>query len=202
MEIPEINVMAVIEWQLFGTLTFKSERLSPERRLKMWFALARTLSRWYHTDFRKLLWVLRIEQGEATGRLHYHCLIGGLPGAAIAGGISIQRQGGDFDVVNRTTHALEAKWGRMGLHESDKQNRISRFSLYDSRLNGASYITKCLGVESGRFVKDVYETSKFGLGDNQLILSDSIGSVVNGMRGLSACSATPSRRRRFAECGR
>jgi len=202
MEVPEINVMAVIEWQFFGTLTFKSERLSPERRLKMWFALNRTLASWYHIHFTKLLWVLRIEQGEATGRTHFHCLIGGLPSAAAAGGITIQRQGGDFDVTNRTCHALEAKWGRMGLHESDKQNRISRFSLYDSRLNGASYITKCLGVESGRFCKDVYESAKFGLGDNQLILSDSISAVVKEVRGLSACSATASRRRRFAECGR
>jgi len=189
MEIPEVHVMARVNWQLFGTLTFKSVRESLfVRSQKMWFAEVRTLSRWYHVHFPDLLWVLRIEQGEATGRTHFHCLIGGLPEAAVAGGVTFRREDGSLDVGNRTTHALEAKWARMGVHPADKQNRISRFSLYDARLNGASYLVKCLGVDDGRLGKDIYESSKFGWDDRQLILSDSLLLIGERNTGLSACS--------------
>ncbi len=188
MEIPEVHAMSLVEWQVFGTLTFKSERLSQARRIKMWFAEARTLAKWWHVHFPELLWVLRIEQGEATGRTHFHCLIGGLPKAAVSGGVAFQRADGSLDVGNRTTHALESKWARMGLTPADKKNRISRFSLYDARLNGAGYLLKCLDVDDGRLSKDVYETAKFLWDDRQLILSDSL-LLVGSRGGLSSCSA-------------
>lgn len=194
MEIPEVHIMSRIDWQVFGTLTFKSESLTCGRRQKMWFAELRALSRWQHVHFSKLLWVLRIEQGEVTGRTHFHCLIGGLPEAAVMGGITFRRADGSLDCGNRLTHALEGKWARLGLNPADKQNRISRFSLYDARLNGASYIIKCLGAEdSGRLSKDIYETAKFMWDDRQLILSDSVHRVVERLTGLSACSGRSCR---------
>lgn len=188
MEIPDVHLMDKVAWQIFGTLTFKSERLSFARRQRMWFAEVRTLSRWHHVHFSKLDWVLRIEQGEATGRTHFHCLIGGLPKTAVSGGVRFQREDGSWDVGNRTTHSLEAKWARMGLDPADKQNRISRFSLYDARLNGASYLVKCLGVENSRLGKDIYESAKFAWEDRQLILSDSLLPFLSSQTGLSACS--------------
>lgn len=177
MEIPEIHVIGRIEWQIFGTLTFKKANHPEAERRKMWFAEVRSLAKWYHVYFPDLLWVLRIEQGESTGRTHYHCLIGGLPEAAVSGGKRFLREDGTWDRGNRTTHALEAKWARMGLNPADKKDRISRFSLYDARPNGVSYIAKCLGDEHGRLEKDLYESGKFNLLENQLILSDSIHSV-------------------------
>ena len=193
MEIPEIHVMSCVDWQIFGTLTFKKQRLSEARRLKMWFAEVRTLGRWWHVYFPELLWVLRIEQGERTGRTHFHCLIGGLPQAAVSNGRSFQRKDGSWDVGNRTTHALEAKWARMGLNSRDKRDRISRFSLYDSRLNGGAYLAKCLDIDETRYSKDVHESGKFNWGDNQLILSDSLLIVCQRQRGISACSTSEKR---------
>ena len=177
MEIPEIHVMKRSDWQFFGTLTFKKERKPAANRLKLWFALLRNLAEWYDVDFSYLLWVLRIEQGEVTGRTHFHCLIGGLPKTAVRDQKKIQRENGMWDVNNSTCHALEAKWGRLGLHENDPQKRIARFSLYDAQLNGAGYLCKSLGVDDSRLTKDIYETSKFDWGDNELTLSDSVIKV-------------------------
>ncbi|WP_136063154.1 hypothetical protein [Pontiella sulfatireligans] len=171
--------MDKIEWQIFGTLTFKKERMPHHHRLKMWYAEVRTLAKWQHVYFPELLWALRFEHGELTGRPHFHCLIGGLPKAAVSGATKIRRAGGSWDVVNRTCHAMYAKWARMGLKESDPKDRISQFSLYDSRLNGGAYILKCLGVDESRLSKDIYETAKFNWEADELTLSESVTRVVS-----------------------
>lgn len=177
MELPEIHLINKIDWQIFGTLTFKKERMPNGARTRMFFAQVRTLAKWYHVFFPELLWVLRTEQGELTGRTHQHCLIGGLPKAAVSGGVRFQYSKGDWDVKNKTCHALEENWGRMGLNPKDGQNRISRFSLYDSRLNGGSYLCKCLGIEENRISKDIYESGKFGSVLTDLTLSHSVERV-------------------------
>jgi len=41
---PEIYALSLIEWQLFLSLTFKSEKLANAVRIKVFFALARTLT--------------------------------------------------------------------------------------------------------------------------------------------------------------
>lgn len=189
MELPEMGLLLIPRWQFFGTLTFKSENLTVGMRQKMYFALLREVAGWWHIYFKRLLWVQRIEQGEATGRLHFHCLIGGLPDAATFGSTLITRKGGGVDCVNRTTHAMEAFWGRFHVDPADEQNRISRFSLYDARLNGAAYITKCLGDERGRLARDAYEFAKFGVAGRQLILAESVLKVAAASRGLSARSS-------------
>lgn len=178
MELPEIHLMSKIEWQIFGTLTFKKERMPHRDRMKMWFAEIRTLAKWQKVYFPKLLWALRFEHGELTGHPHFHCLIGGLPQAAVSGGVRFQRENGSWDSNNRTCKALEAKWARMGLKKADPQNRISQFSLYDARLNGAAYMLKCLGVDQSRLAKDIYETAKFDWAAEELTLSDSVSRVV------------------------
>jgi hypothetical protein len=77
METPEIHVLNRINWQFFGTLTFKSERLPERVRLQMFFAYLRQFCRQFGLKFPKLLWCLRQEQGELTGRRHFHYLIAG-----------------------------------------------------------------------------------------------------------------------------
>ena len=148
-------------------------------RTKMWFALSRTLAKWQHVHFSKLLWVLRTEQGEKTGRTHFHCLIGGLPKMALRGARLVTHKGGGSSWQNPTTHALHAKWARMGLNEADTNPRISRWSIYQAHLNGAAYIVKCLEGLEGRHLADRYETGKFIWGDNELTLSDSVSKVVS-----------------------
>jgi hypothetical protein len=69
---------------------------------------------------------------------------------------------------------------KMLLNKPFKRTRpISRFSLYDARLNGAGYLCKCLGVDDSRLTKDIYETGKFDWGDNELTLSDSVIRVAS-----------------------
>lgn len=179
MEIPDVHLMSKIEWQIFGTLTFKKERMPDHHRQKMWFAQMRTLAKWQHVHFSKLLWVLRTEQGEKTGRTHFHCLIGGLPKTALRDATLVKHQRGGHSWQNRTTHALHSKWARMGLNEKDTNLRISRWSIYQAHLNGASYIVKCLDGMESRDLADKYEAGKFVWGNNELTLSDSVFKVVS-----------------------
>ena len=79
METPEIHVLNRINWQFFGTLTFKSERLPERVRLQMFIAYLRQFSRQFGLTFPKLFWCLRQEHGELTGRRHFHYLIAGAP---------------------------------------------------------------------------------------------------------------------------
>ena len=53
-----------VHWQLFGSLTFKSERLPDGVRQRMWFAWLRQLGRRLAVPFPRLLWCRRQELGE------------------------------------------------------------------------------------------------------------------------------------------
>jgi hypothetical protein len=68
-----------VQWQFFGSMTFKITRLSERVRVTMFFALVRCLCRWHKVPFRKCVWALRQEVGEISGRLHFHFLIAGSP---------------------------------------------------------------------------------------------------------------------------
>lgn len=76
---PELLSLSRIEWQFFCTFTFKSERLTDAIRLSIFFAMLRTQARNFGVHFKHLVWGLRRESGESTGRLHFHALIAGLP---------------------------------------------------------------------------------------------------------------------------
>jgi hypothetical protein len=76
---PEIYALSLIEWQLFASLTFKSEKLPDAVRIKMFFALMREQADNFGVHFKQMIWCLRTEAGEATGRLHLHAIIAGLP---------------------------------------------------------------------------------------------------------------------------
>ena len=80
---PEIYALSLIEWQLFASLTFKSEKLTDAVRLKMFFALMREQADHFGVHFKETIWCLRTEAGEATGRLHLHALIAGFPQHAL-----------------------------------------------------------------------------------------------------------------------
>ncbi|MFZ4695945.1 MAG: hypothetical protein ACOYMV_12540, partial [Verrucomicrobiia bacterium] len=75
MESPFVYVLQFVEWQFFTSLTFKSERLPERVRLSVFFAWARNVASWHNINFRHLLWCLRMEPGEITGRRHFHALI-------------------------------------------------------------------------------------------------------------------------------
>ncbi len=78
MEIPEVHVLNRFDWQFFGTLTFKGERLPERVRVALFFALLREYGAQFGMKFAHLLWCLRQEQGELFGRRIFHLLLAGV----------------------------------------------------------------------------------------------------------------------------
>ena len=154
MESPDIDKLRRIDWQFFGSLSFKSERLPERVRLSVYFATMREVAKQFRVFFPNLLWCLRQEDGESTGRRHFHYLLAGLP-----------RQ-----VVNTASRFFQmATWEQVG-------GGMARVHRFDPRLNGAGYILKCLGetADGG----DSYESAKFGGGHCHLMLSNAAERVI------------------------
>jgi hypothetical protein len=150
MEAPEIHVLKEIPWQFFGTLTFKQERLPERIRLSMFFALLRKSAKAHRVPFKKLLWCLRQEDGEATGRRHFHFLLAGLPPEACS---------------IRTCFALKNGWEAL-------KGGMARVSLFDPRLDAGSYLTKPPAglADPG----DAYESAKFGSSTCSLMIAEAV----------------------------
>ena len=148
METPEIHLLIQVRWQFFGSLTFKQERLPERVRLSMLFATLRAAAAEFRVYFPRLPWCLRQERGEQFGRRHFHFLLAGLPRHA---------------VNPSTCFFLMAQWERIG-------GGMARVTVFDPTLNGAGYVLKCLGNSPD--LGDIYESSKFGGRQCELMLSD------------------------------
>ncbi len=155
METPEAYQIARIPWQLFGTLTFKSERLPERVRLTMWFAFLRLVGKRLGVKFPRLLWCLRQEAGEIGGRRHFHCLLAGLPRTALCPSLNFE---------------LMAAWQKLG-------GGWARVSLYRHDLDGVGYALKGLGYASE--AEQHYEMQKFGSQHCHLILSNSVWQTLH-----------------------
>jgi len=185
---PEVHILAKVDWQFFCTFTFQNDKLPDAVRIKMFFALAREVSKDFGLHFHRLLWALRGEEGEATGRFHFHALIAGLPRHAV-------KPASCFSIKNR--------WEELG-------GGIARVYIYDSTLDGVSYVMKGVpesvafqqGAGNQRSVRDVaaraYELAKFG-GRCEVMLSNSLlrhlenrqraGARANETRGRETASS-------------
>jgi hypothetical protein len=162
MDTPELLVLSKIDWQLFATLTFKSERLPERIRLSLFFALVREFCAEFDLKFRYLLWCLRQERGEVGGRRHFHFLVAGVRGA----------------LVNPTTcFWLMDKWEKLG-------GGMARIHVFDSRLNAGSYILKRCGFSSNAVsLGDAYESAKFASKACELMLADRVWKVAGWRSG-------------------
>lgn len=158
MESADIFVLKEVPWQFFGTLTFKQARVTERRRLCMWYSLLRHTAKAQGVTFKKLLWCLRMEHGEATGRRHFHFLLAGLPSTALN---------------LRTCFALKNGW------ESLFKGGMARVSVFDSRLDAGSYMTKPDGFADPG---DVYESVKFGSGTCSLMIAQAVWRFVEAKR--------------------
>ena len=156
---PEIYALSLIEWQLFASLTFKSEKLADAVRIKMFFALMREQAENFGVHFKQTIWCLRTEAGEATGRLHLHALIAGLPTHAM---------------TTATCFSFMRIWERLG-------GGMARVTRYSPLLDGVGYVLKGCEAEYARAGGDYYETRKFG-GNCDVMLSESIFHVLEGRR--------------------
>lgn len=156
MESPDVYQLGRVEWQFFGTLTWKSERLPERVRVSMFFALLRRLAGWHRVHFRFVVWALRLEKGEISGRNHFHFLMTSLPA---------------FAVCEATAFAMMAQWEALG-------GGMARIRIFDRQLNGADYITKCIGIDGA----DSYESSKFGANGCHLMLSKSFHLLLQSVQ--------------------
>jgi hypothetical protein len=159
MQQPELYALSSIEWQLFCTFTFKQDKLTERVRLAMFFAVARTTARNFGLHWNDLFWVVRQERGETFGRLHYHCLIAGLP---------------SHGVHWATCNSTEKLWVRFG-------GGHAKVSEFNPSLEGVDYILKH-GDEmarslASRWAGDYHELTKFG-GPCDLMLSVSLCSHI------------------------
>jgi hypothetical protein len=138
---PEKHLLGNVGWQFFGTLTFKSLKVKEGVWLKMYFSMIREQADNFGVHFSKILWALRYELGEQTGRPHFHALIAGLPNSA---------------VTVATCFSFMKIWEKHGGGQS-------RVRVYDPSLAGVEYVLK--GVDEA-FAKVVganwYELNKFG----------------------------------------
>jgi hypothetical protein len=150
METPEAYQMLRIQWQLFGTLTFKSERLPERVRLAMWFAFVRQVGKRLSVKFPRLLWCLRQEAGEIGGRRHFHCLMAELPQECLCPALNFE---------------LMALWQKLG-------GGWARVVRYRNDLDGVGYVLKGLGYATQN--EQNYELRKFGSEHCHLILSNSV----------------------------
>jgi hypothetical protein len=160
---PELHPMGVVQWQLFATFTFRVET-SERNQLCAFFAAVRKTASNYGVHFKQVIWCLRQESGEITGREHLHALIAGLPAYAI---------------TERACRATESIWRSVG-----GGHPVVR--VYDDRLDAASYILK--GLEQARAAEregaNLYEFQKFG-GSCNVTLSESFVRVVHGRRQIA-----------------
>ena len=137
---PEKHLLDRIEWQFFCTLTFKSLRANQAVWLKMYFALTRRQADDFGIHFSKILWVLRYEVGEQTGRPHFHALIAGLPNTA---------------VQTATCFSLMKGWEDLGGGQA-------RVRVYNSALAGVEYVLKGVDEAYLNAGANWYELNKFG----------------------------------------
>ena len=156
---PEIYALSHIQWQLFASLTFKSAKLADAVRMKMFFALMREQAKNFGVHFKKTIWCLRTEAGEATGRLHLHALIAGFP---------------EHAVTTATCFSFMKIWERLG-------GGMARVTVYSPSLDGVGYVLKGCEAEYQRAGGDYYETQKFGKRCD-VMLSESVFKVIEGRR--------------------
>lgn len=140
-------------WQVFGTLTFASQRLFKQGVPTFW-RMMRYACEETGAEYTHLLMCVRTELGEKTGRYHLHFLLGGLPD-----GCNLRTLSGKLDHWWRF---------RMGIAQ------IRPFQQGGGDLVG--YLVKSLS--SG----DEHELNKFGAGGGELILSNSVFRVVRRNR--------------------
>ena len=144
--LPEMWSLVKIEWQFFGTLTFREPSLreresgkSNFRRLSKFAAFGRQLHNAIDYSPKNFgqhnINCVRLEQGEIGGLWHYHFLMAGL---------------GQHQVNRGTAEFAKTLW--LKGHGGWADVRV-----FDTSQNGIEYVSKCLDP------KNRYEFNKFGL---------------------------------------
>ena len=157
---PEKHLLENVEWQHFCTFTFKTLKVSEAVWLKMFFAMMRKQADNFGVHFLKILWVLRQEKGEKTGRPHFHALIAGLPASA---------------VTEATCFSFMRIWENLGGGQA-------RVRIYDSTLSGVEYVLKGVDEAFTNAGANWYELGKFGTRCDVMLSMSLIRHVENRSR--------------------
>ena len=143
--------LARIQWDLFATLTFAGTVPRANMAYGLAFRWLQELAKVSGVPYNRLLIALRGEEGEAHGRFHYHCLVGG--------------------TTTRNYHTLQhrAEW----LWKIQSGGSRVDVRQYDRSLSGADYVCKCLGANA-------YELNKYSFA-NTVTLSASVIRLIAGI---------------------
>ncbi len=164
MALPESIILSRYRcWRVFGTGTWSSPVVPrPVQQRKLLFAFLYRTAKMAGIPFRRLVWVARHETGERFGREHYHWLIGAE----------------EWQPTLADMFRLNELWDDL------PKCGFARNHLFDERLNGVEYVTKCLsGSAPGDTLGgDFYEGSKFAHRGAEVTLSNSLARAVGGRR--------------------
>jgi hypothetical protein len=143
--------LARIQWDFFATLTFAGTVPKPRIAYGLAFRWLQELAKKCGRPYNRLLIALRGEEGEANGRFHFHCLVGG--------------------TLSRNCHTLQhqAEW----LWKIQSNGARVDVRQYDRSLAGADYVAKCLGANA-------YELNKYSFA-NTVTLSASVIRLIAGI---------------------
>ena len=143
--------LARIQWDVFATMTFAGNVPKPKIAYGLAYRWLQETAKVSGVPYNRLLIALRGEVGEATGRFHFHCLVGG----------TATRN------YHTLGHQLEHLW-----KVSTGGARVD-VRQYDRSRAGAEYICKCLGANA-------YELNKFNFADT-VTLSASVCRLITAI---------------------
>lgn len=155
---PVARALSLYPWDQFSTLTYGGNSGKNVERVPSWGDRRSMLLQWWRliADSYGIPWDVfpaagREEAGEKNGRLHWHCLIGGLHHVPGRGVIPSPNPKADkFRLINLWSGHCGASAG------------IADSRPYDARLSGAEYILKGLeNLNFSSYAANAYELSKF-----------------------------------------
>jgi len=157
---PEKHTLDCINWQYFSSLTFKTLKVRQAVWVKMFFATMREQADNFGIHLFDLMWALRYELGEQTGRPHFHALIAGAPNRFV------------------TVHgcfSLMQIWEKHG-------GGNARVRVYDPTLAGVEYVLKGVDQAAALSGANWYELHKFGAHCNVMLSKSLIRHMENRQR--------------------
>ena len=150
----------VVTWQFFGTFVFHG-KVREAIGATMFFSAMRKEASFFRVHFKQLLWCVRRESGEISGREHLHALIAGLPAYAI---------------TERSCRGIEARWASFG-------GASAVVRVFNRSLDGPAYILKGLeqAFDASQQGVDLKEFTKFSR-SSEITLSESVIRVAMSRR--------------------
>lgn len=82
--LPDRFVIDCLQWQAFGTLTFRKS-INHRKAVGLFLRVLRRAELLWQMKQLRSFYFLRFEQGEMTGREHFHFLVGGFPSRQLGG---------------------------------------------------------------------------------------------------------------------